>query len=110
MNASVPSGSSSDEYDKEDTDAGFKPEQAAFLTAFQSRGHAAFKKVVATLAWGSFAWCFSEPEHLIAFDGMAPGGVTRLRDFQPCQVAFTRYVKNRWSAERARTVNGEFLI
>ena len=67
------------------TDAGFKPEQAAFLTAFQSRGHAAFKKVVASLAWGSFAWCFSEPEHLIAFDGMAPGGVTRLRDFQPCR-------------------------
>ena len=51
------------------TDAGFKPEHAAFLTAFQSRDHAAFKKTVASLAWGSFAWCFSEPDHLIAFDG-----------------------------------------
>lgn len=65
------------------SDAGFKPEQAAFLTAFQSRKHAAFKKVVASLAWGSFAWCFSEPEHLIAFDGTQPGGVKRLRDFLP---------------------------
>ena len=65
------------------TDAGFKPEQAAFLSAFQSRTHAAFKKVVASLAWGSFAWCFSEPEHLIAFDGLTPAGVSRLRDFLP---------------------------
>jgi len=65
------------------TEAGSKPEQAAFLTAFQSREHAAFKKVVASLAWGSFAWCFSEPEHLIAFDGLEPGSVKRLRDFLP---------------------------
>jgi hypothetical protein len=35
------------------------------------------------LAWGSFAWCFSEPEHIIAFDGMRPGGVRQLRDFLP---------------------------
>ncbi len=65
------------------TDAGFKPEQAAFLTAFQSRDHAAFKKTVASLAWGSFAWCFSEPEHLMAFDGTRPGAVTSLREFLP---------------------------
>jgi hypothetical protein len=65
------------------TDAGFRPDQAAFLTAFQNRAHLAFKKVVATLAWGSFAWCFSEPEHIIAFDGMRPGGVRQLRDFLP---------------------------
>jgi len=65
------------------TEAGFKPEQAAFLTAFQSRDHAAFKKVVASLAWGSFAWCFSEPEHLIAFDGALPGAVKSLREFLP---------------------------
>lgn len=67
------------------TDAGFKSEQAAFLTAFQSREHAAFKKVVASLAWGSFAWCFSEPDHLIAFDGREPGGVRRLREFLPSE-------------------------
>jgi hypothetical protein len=65
------------------TDAGFKPEQAAFLTAFQSRDHAAFKKTVASLAWGSFAWCFAEPEHLIAFDGATPSAATSLRAFLP---------------------------
>ncbi len=65
------------------TDAGFKPKQAAFLTAFQSRDNAAFKKTVASLAWGSFAWCFSEPEHLIAFDGAAPGTIKSLREFLP---------------------------
>ncbi len=65
------------------TAAGFTPEQAVFLTAFQSRDHAAFKKTVASLAWGSFAWCFSEPEHLIAFDGTTPGSVKTLRAFLP---------------------------
>ena len=65
------------------TDAGFQPHQAAFLTAFQSRDHAAFKKVVASLAWGSFAWCFSEPNHLIAFDGKDAGIVELLRNFSP---------------------------
>jgi hypothetical protein len=39
------------------TDAKFKPEQAAFVTAFQRREHGAFK-TVASLAWGSIAWCF----------------------------------------------------
>lgn len=65
------------------TDAGFKSAQAAFLTAFQSRGHVGFKKTVASLAWGTFAWCFSEPEHLIAFDGTTPGAVKSLREFLP---------------------------
>jgi BsuBI/PstI restriction endonuclease domain len=62
------------------TDAGSKSQQAAFLTAFQSRDHGAFEKTVGSLAWGSFAWCFSEPEHLIAFDGATPGRLARLSD------------------------------
>ena len=41
------------------------------------------KKVVAGLAWGSFAWCIGEPDHPIAFDGFEPGGVRRLRDVPP---------------------------
>jgi BsuBI/PstI restriction endonuclease domain/BsuBI/PstI restriction endonuclease HTH domain len=65
------------------TAAGFKPEQAAFVTAFQSREHAGFRKTVPSLAWGSFAWSLSEPEHLIAFDGLRPGGIGRLRAFLP---------------------------
>jgi hypothetical protein len=67
------------------TDAGFKSEQAAFPTAFQSRDHAAFKKTVESLAWGSFAWCFAEPEHLIAFDSATPGTVKSLREFLPAK-------------------------
>lgn len=61
--------------------AGFKPHQAAFVTAFRDRNHAAFRKAVANLAWGSFVWCLSEPEHVIALDGMVPAGVRLLSDF-----------------------------
>ncbi len=63
------------------TRAGFKPTQVAFVTAFQDRGRAAFKKAISELAWGSFAWCLSEPEHSLALDGAAPGGVARLSEF-----------------------------
>ncbi len=54
------------------TAAGFKPQQAAFVTAFEDRGTPAFRKAVADLAWGSFAWCLSEPDHIITFSGMCP--------------------------------------
>ncbi len=53
-------------------EAGFKSEQAAFVTAFADRDTAAFRKAVADLAWGSFAWCLSEPDHIIAFSGQHP--------------------------------------
>lgn len=45
--------------------AGFKRDQIAFLTAYQDRQSAGFKKTVAQLAWGSFAWFVSEPEGLV---------------------------------------------
>lgn len=60
--------------------AGFKREQAAFVTAFADRDSAAFRRAVADLAWGSFAWCLSEPEHLIAFQGAATGDAGFLSD------------------------------
>lgn len=63
------------------TAAGFNPGQVAFVTAFQDRNAAAFKKAIPNLAWGSFAWCVSEPEHLIALDGTLPGGIRLLSDF-----------------------------
>ncbi|WP_160165330.1 BsuBI/PstI family type II restriction endonuclease [Xanthomonas phaseoli] len=47
-------------------DAGFTPETVAFVTAYLDRSHAAFKKTIAELAWRSFAWFASEPEHIIA--------------------------------------------
>jgi len=63
------------------TAGGFKASQIAFVTAFQDRNAAAFKKAIPNLAWGSFAWCVSEPEHLIALDGTSPGGIRFLNDF-----------------------------
>lgn len=45
--------------------AGFDRSQVAFLTAYQDRQSAGFKKTVAQLAWGSFAWFVSEPEHIV---------------------------------------------
>jgi hypothetical protein len=63
------------------TAAGFKSNQIAFVTAFQDRNAAAFKKAISNLAWGSFAWCLSEPEHLLALDGTLPGGIRLLSDF-----------------------------
>lgn len=45
--------------------AGFPPEHVVFATAYLDRSDAAFKKTVDALAWGSFVWFASEPEHLI---------------------------------------------
>jgi hypothetical protein len=63
------------------TAVGFKENQIAFVTAFHDRNALAFKRAIANPAWGSFAWCLSEPEHLIALDGTAPGGIRLLTDF-----------------------------
>src|SRR5229473_981341 len=57
------------------TAARFKAEQVAFVTAFADRNTLAFKRAISNLAWGSFAWCLSEPEHLIVLDGTMPGGI-----------------------------------
>ncbi len=46
-------------------DAGFSRTQVAFLTAYQDRDAAGFKKTVSGLAWDSFAWFVSEPDRII---------------------------------------------
>ena len=46
-------------------DAGFSRTQVAFLTAYQDRESAGFKKTVSGLAWGSFAWFVSEPDRIV---------------------------------------------
>lgn len=56
--------------------AGFKRSQVAFLTAYQDRESAGFKKTVAQLAWDSFAWFVSEPASIII---MRDGGSSTLR-------------------------------
>lgn len=63
------------------TAAGFKASHIAFVTAFADRNAPAFKRAISNLAWGSFAWCVSEPEHLIVLDGTAPEGFRLLSDF-----------------------------
>lgn len=49
--------------------AGFERRHVAFLTAYQDRQSPGFKKTVAQLAWGSFAWFTSEPERIIMLHG-----------------------------------------
>jgi len=62
--------------------AGFKVSQVAFVTAFADRNDAAFRRAIPNLAWGTYAWCVSEPEHIIVLDGTAPGGIRLLNDFR----------------------------
>ena len=47
------------------TDAGFSEAQVAFLTAYADRDDAAFKGSASELAWCSFAWFMSEPNHIV---------------------------------------------
>lgn len=52
--------------------AGFPRNHVAFVTAYQDRQSAGFKKTVAALAWGSFAWFVSEPNSIVHMrDGSA---------------------------------------
>lgn len=62
-------------------EGGFKKQNCAFVTAFRDRDAQEFKKAIPNLAWGSFAWCLSEPDHLIALDGREPAGIKYLTDF-----------------------------
>lgn len=48
------------------TEAGFRNNQVAFVTAYADRDGAAFKRSASELAWRSFAWFMSEPKHIIA--------------------------------------------
>lgn len=51
--------------------AGFKREQVTFLTAYNDRQAAGFKKTVSELAWKSFVWFVSEPDKIVIFkDGI----------------------------------------
>lgn len=46
-------------------DAGFRDEQVAFVTAYADRTAGAFSRSVSELAWRSFAWFMSEPDHIM---------------------------------------------
>lgn len=47
------------------TSAGYKGENAAFVTAYVGRSEQVFRRTFASLAWQSFAWCLSEPDRII---------------------------------------------
>jgi hypothetical protein len=44
---------------------GYKPEDAVFVTAYRDRGSKPVPKALRELAWNSFAWFMSEPDHLV---------------------------------------------
>ena len=46
-------------------EAGFSRDQVAFLTAYQDRESAGFRKTISGLAWGSFAWFVSESKSIV---------------------------------------------
>lgn len=46
-------------------EAGFSRAQVAFVTAYQDRESAGFRKTISGLAWGSFAWFASEPDQIV---------------------------------------------
>jgi BsuBI/PstI restriction endonuclease domain len=48
-----------------DSPRGYKPSDAAFVTAYKHRQHKGWGKTYRSLAWGSFAWLMMEPEHLL---------------------------------------------
>jgi hypothetical protein len=51
--------------------AGFSRKHVAFVTAYDDRGSAGFRKTVSQLAWGTFAWFGSEPDQLMVLrDGV----------------------------------------
>lgn len=62
------------------TEAGFREEHVAFVTAYADRDEAAFKTTVSELAWRSFAWFMSEPDHIVALYHGNDAGRIRLSE------------------------------
>lgn len=44
---------------------GYEPRDAVFVTAYRDRSATPVRKAMRELAWGSFAWFMSEPDHLV---------------------------------------------
>jgi hypothetical protein len=59
-------------------EAGFDAAHVAFVTAFADRGAPAFRKCVADLAWGTYAWFASEPEKLVILRNGEPTPISSL--------------------------------
>ena len=61
-------------------EAGFIEDQVAFVTAYADRDAAPFKSSVSELAWRSFAWFMSEPDHIVILHRGANVEQVRLSD------------------------------
>ena len=62
------------------TDGGFDEAQVAFVTAYADRDDPAFKRSVSELAWRSFAWFVSEPDHVVVLHRGGLAEQVRLSD------------------------------
>jgi hypothetical protein len=62
------------------TEAGFDEDQVAFVTAYADRNDTAFKNSASELAWRSFAWFMSEPDHIMVLHRGTDAGRVSLWD------------------------------
>ena len=58
--------------------AGWKPEDAMFVTAYKDRQSRPVAKSLRELAWGTFAWFMSEPDHLVQLHAGPPRKLSSL--------------------------------
>lgn len=61
-------------------EAGFADKNVAFVTAFLDRSRPSFRKTVSELAWNSFAWFASEPDHIMVLREGRADSPARLSD------------------------------
>lgn len=61
------------------TASGYDSSDCAYVTAFADRVRSPFKRVAASLAWGTFAWFQTEPDHLVVYRQGRPRETVSLR-------------------------------
>ena len=50
---------------------GFRPADCAYVTVFHDRADSPYRRVAASLAWGTFVWFETEPAHIVFLRGSA---------------------------------------
>ena len=61
------------------SEAGFEGQHLAFLTALLDRSTSQFRKAIVEIAWGTYVWLVSEPDHIIE---MRSGKVKKLSELK----------------------------
>jgi hypothetical protein len=59
------------------------PSQLAFVTVYQDRDHATFRKTFGSLAWNTLVWLASEPDYIILLRDNVLTAETRIFDLLP---------------------------